>query len=404
MTPKKRRILVVDDSPSLLSECRAKVKKAVRGLDAAVMDCTVEDIKKALSELDVARKKARDAKGAFDVTKGPDLFNEADVVLLDYELIRVDGTTALTGEEMAYLLRCFSTAGVLVVMNAPDIGDNGFNLNLVRSMESWADVSIGVKQIDNPWLWSERKRGFAPWSWPNLLDAAGRREGQVKCVRTKPDELVLDVVGIPRPLAIGMPHQMAEAVVTRRVSDAGEIVPGFRTAHEMAIGSEHGLHPNDVEALAGDRDQVARIAASRIAHWIENVVLPDQGVLIDAPHLVSRLPELLSGSVRLSSAWQALAVRDRLKGLERELVVAHKCDTGDWVSRPVWLWPKIASDQQYAQWLGRQAVDYVFCEDESAFRKRETAHRFMAAVTPQFAARYVGTPDPAYRPSVRLSM
>jgi hypothetical protein len=63
--------------------------------------------------------------------------------------------------------------------------------------------------------------------------------------------------------------------------------------------SGNGLKGKD----QADDAAVARIAAARLSKWLEDIVLPAQEILVDAPHLVSRLPELLTGDPGRLATW-----------------------------------------------------------------------------------------------------
>ncbi len=301
------KVVFVDDNDGFLDDCRKRFREgAPRNVKLEENDR--DQTKMAVCALDDSRRETR-KKRELVKRPGSDLFDDADIVFVDYDLLELEGTTALTGEDIAYLLRCFSRCKVVILLNPPELGTNFFDLRLRRSFESWADAVLGADQLANPWLWADKPKGFAPWLWPNLLDAVSRRRQQIDEAKGSLDESVLDLVGIPPEARIAMDHIMGEPVST-----AGS--NGFLTLREFVLDSNYCVHRKDPKkAFADDDTRIAQIGASRLSMWLEHVVLPAQTVLIDAPHLVSRLPGLLTG-----------ARKARRRGT-RSAVVIENCST-----------------------------------------------------------------------------
>ncbi len=154
----------------------------------------------------------------------------------------------------------------------------------------------------------------------------------------------------------------------------------------------------------------ARIAVARLSKWLERAVLPDQNILVDAPHLISRFPSLMGEPYtdeHWNAACQLLAPVEDL-GIDIEKLRAHQFLAKDWLSRPAWLWPDVASDldiQEVQDPWALRPDQLVFCEDVSHFRRRRQASEFVAEVAPEFARRYVQRlKQVSYQPTVRLLM
>ena len=214
---------------------------------------------------------------------------------------------------------------------------------------------------------------------------------------------------------MAMDHEMAAPVCLRRPKGSTDPKAlDCQTVRAFVADSAYGLHRRDASVVKLGNDLIARIAAARLAYWLEHVVLPAQSVLIDAPHLVSRLPGLLTGEPTKAGSWNCTAVRLDLQptSLAAGSLKSYRFKEQHWLSRPAWFWPQILSDERYFEWgQAKKQADVIFCEDTSRFIKRSIAKEFMADVPGQMALRYVEMPkasrndaEPAYRPSVRLSM
>lgn len=399
-TQKKLKVIFVDDEDGNLEIWRARLKSGAPRAGLEMIGNDRDETTEEIQKLVEARAEAREAR-TVKVVRSASLFNGADLVLIDYDLIELRNSGAITGEDIAYLLRCFSTCGFIVLLNPPDLGTKFFDLRLRRSLDTWADLVLGADQLDNGWLWRGKPQGFAPWSWPNLMDAVNRRERQVRQAKKALERPVFDVLGIPKDIVVAMDHAMTGPVMKKR----GEQY----TLREFVLDSNHGIHRRDRDSFEDTDDSfIGRIGAARLASWLEHVVLPAQSFLVDAPHLVSRLPGLLKGAPSRKGSWTATATRDKARtddAVAAKKIGEARFTAGDWLSRPAWYWPLIANHEKYVEWAQVDEIaDVVFCEDTSSFVNRSQAHEFMADVPAQFALRYVQNTRPEYRPAVRLSM
>lgn len=155
---------------------------------------------------------------------------------------------------------------------------------------------------------------------------------------------------------------------------------------------------------------ISRVSAARVSKFIERFLLPGQDILVDAPHLVSRFPSLLSIESRKPSDWNNLATltNDDDCAILSSLLREHRAQRFHWFSRPVWFWPRIAEDSRIPEvknpWEAKQAP-YVFCEDDSRFRKEADCREFVADTESPFSRRFVKSLSKVmYRPAVRFSM
>jgi hypothetical protein len=190
-----------------------------------------------------------------------------------------------------------------------------------------------------------------------------------------------------------------------------------RLAHFM-IESNYGLESKDRgSALIKDRfvdpKIIARIAAARIGKWLEYVVLPELDILMDAPHLISRLPGLM-GNIREIADWNSVAIR-HLKDMKDmpkmkcDLIEEFRFKKAHWLSRPTWFWRDIIEnaniDDVRAPWK-IERPEFVFCEDTSLFHPQDECREFQAQtrVSP-FSERYIHHIEGVdYMPRTRLAM
>lgn len=356
------------------------------------------------SQLQVLLSRQKAFRGNKDWPEAGCVFDETDVFIIDYDLLKQSPTT--TGEHLAYLARCFSQCKLIVGLN--QFGQNMFDLTLKGHPESYADVNIGSKQLDNPNLWGGTKPGFAPSCWPSLtalVEQFGTRCSDVQ--RSVKDSVPLGtLLGIPDNVMRFLPRSVAEFIGRG---------PGEVTCAQFVLRSGNCLRSKDAkkQERSVPPEMIARIAAARLSKWLERLVLPGQDVLVDGPHLVSRLPSLLRGSAEKIESWQGTA---RLGCSHRQVCVKWRAveslrfKQAHWLSRPCWFWRDLCE----AEDLGIQEIkepwtmrvpDWVFCEDASVFVRRDKCEEFVSDTESPYARRFVRRfKGVDYRPSVRFSL
>lgn len=337
-----------------------------------------------------------------DEWDGP--FDRADVLVVDYDLFGYEPESYLTGAIVAYVARCYSRCKVILGVN--QYGRNPFDLTLRGDLESFSDQAVGDAQLFNPGLWTtEPVDGFRPWSWVPLLDSVEAFDRRVRAVSTDPTAGVLTTSGLESVFSF-MPR--AVLGMLERFGDEEKVT----SIIDLARGPRLGYRANDE---AASRESVARVAAARLAHWNESAVLPLQDVLIDVPHLVQRNPGLLEGSPSSEALSHTV---DRRRSLDEfgliDRLSQHVAASGDWLSRPVLLWPAIRTDRELPGVRNPREIprlDSVFCEDLSRFVSSGSARRFMSALDSTVPARWVADPaelpevkEVEYRPLSRLAL
>lgn len=369
----------------------------------------------AVGRLEDRRRAARRAKRG-DTPSNECLFDSADIVVLDYDLL--SATNFLSGEEVAYLCRCYSRCGLIVGLNqyVTQFGRNYFDLTLKGHPESFADLNISDDQLANPGLWKEswihepsprNPIHFRPWYWPllpALLDAFLHR---TKEISNRLDDRIIHFLKLDDEI-VTLPRSTKEFLGPGGTPEKTSFV-------DFVEGSGNGLRPKD---KAFDRASLARIAAARLWKWLERLVLSAQDVLVDAPHLVSRYPSLLKGGLNSLSTWNRTTSfsRDRT-GLNLALIQPFEFARPDWLSRPAWFWKRLSASEKILEVkdpLSKKAADFAFCEDISRFMKSQGARPFVADVPSPFVRRFVVNPgsklargidlkNAQYEPAVRFS-
>jgi hypothetical protein len=405
----KQKILIYDDYPGSVARWKDEldsledVKKRfdVVGVRGRTFEETV-------SELERRRASARKHPGWGKANE----FDTAAILILDYDLLDPKKETYLTGETVAYLARCYSRCGLIIALN--QYGVNPFDLTLRGHPESFADLNLGGRQIANPGLWGGHWTGFRPWSWPLLPRALEAHKRRVKELMGHLDEPILSFLGFPEEIAKILPRSATQFI-------GGTKRPEETTFRDFVLGSKSmsGLRRKDRPI---DEESIARIAAARVARWLERLVLPGQDILVDAPHLVSRYPSLLKGDRKKVESWNKTASFQEASGLgiDHRTIEAFRFKQSNWLSRPVWFWHGLSNLEKIVEVANPWASDrpnYVFCEDLSRFLTHEAAREFIADLPSPFVRRFIVDPKSKegrpfakavkgvdYRPLVRFSL
>lgn len=337
-------------------------------------------------------------------------FDRARILIVDYDLINAKGEHFLTGETVAYLARCYSKCGLILIMNQFG-GDNAFDLTLGVDRESFADVNIGSAQLANVGLWTGSSQGFRPWHWPALLREYGAWEKRLDQIKTQLDVQLVDFFGFS--------SQFLE-LLSRR---AREFVEGSLPIEKLTFRTFVETSPNVLQRKdkLTDDDQLSRVAAARLCKWLERVILVDEDLIVDAPHLVQRYPSLLRGKATEINSWNVVAdLQEPVeKGINAELVAANTFTRTEWLSRPAWYGRRVSANTNIEEVKDPWTVHdhgFVFCEDLSRFLPKDLARQFVSDVQSPYARRYVSNPERLasaalarelnrvhYRPVVRFS-
>ena len=313
------------------------------------------------------------------------LFDNVDVLILDYDLVLVDKRqTRHTGEGIARLVRMYSNCHVVVVLN--QFRGVHFDLGLRGHLWSYADMNIHAEVLDRPGLWKEPPwTGFRPWSWHTLDAAVIAQRSRQSMVSSYYDEPIVDVLGL-RPADASRLSDSAFSFLGPEAGTSGDLAKV--TFRDFLAGAGD----RDASAAAKSNDETSsRFVGARVGKWLEREVLGGQDVLVDIPHLVQRYPFLLGDGVRQIASWN--------DAIHNPDVVRNEVPTDAWfepegvLSRPAVWRQRFEADERIAEvsyeFNYTDVPALVFLEDSSEFAPLEDAKRFRAAYHNAFDTRFV---------------
>ena len=408
----KQKILIYDDEHGRIDGFKRKLGE---GLDKAgqsenfdIISLENDTFQDSISVLEQRRIAFRNE--AESTQDGAEEIDNASIFIIDYDLLgsQIEKSLmgSLTGEIVAYLVRCFSKCKLIVGLN--QYGNNPFDLTLRGDLYSFADLNLGETQLDNPGLWnSDAGQGFRPWSWPNLCNLLLDFDKRVEEVQGNLETPISEFLNFDAELFELLPRGIVQFIEKQ-----GQKEHFQTTFREFVTESGNGLRFKDTKALdKGINDHIlARVGAARISKWLERLVLPEQDILVDAPHLISRYPSLITGDKARIEIWNRIAQSVSYNELElnTDLLKDYQFPKDHWISRPVWFWDKVRECERIREiiepWLTVKP-DWVFCEDASYFYNRENCREFLADTASPFTQRFVKYFDEVdYRPRVRFSL
>ena len=411
----KQKILIYDDENRHTEDFQRKLdeglEKAGQSQNFDIVPLNNKAFQASIRALEQRRIAFRAGKES--AKGGTQEIDNASIFIIDYDLlgsqVGASPVGSLTGEIIAYLVRCFSKCKLIIGLN--QYGSNPFDLTLRGDLNSFADLNLGEEQLGNPYLWKGDWGGdrgeFRPWYWPNLSDALRNFNKRVEDVEKNIDTLICEFLGFDRELFRLLPREIVQFIEKQEQKEHFQT-----TFREFVTDSGNGLRFKDTKALdKGINDHVlARVGAARISKWLDRLVLPEQDILVDAPHLISRYPSLITGNKEQLYTWNKIAqlvTADEL-ALNTDLIKDYQFPKKHWVSRPVWFWDKVRECERIREviepWVTVKP-NWVFCEDTSCFYNREGCREFLADTASPFTRRFVKYFDEVdYRPRVRFSL
>lgn len=378
---KSLEILVYDDQFNLAKSWAEKIKDSYSG--AVVKPANSEDFKQLLKLINSRRKAWRELGDNPDMI-GRHEADTADVIVVDYDLLQYSDPVDTTGSRLAYLLRCFSKCGFIIVLN--EFGRNVFDLSLGSPPEGFADIHIGDEQIGNPGLWQAPFDGYRPWYWPVIPNAKKNFELCVNDVRDNLEKRIFDFLDLDRVID-WIPRRAWNFLLGKQKIEEVKFKDFVRYSHG-GISDKDKLIP----------EQIARVTAARIITLLNSIILPEQSVLVDAPHLVSRFPGLILNQRDEIGMWNKLCnpVTQEIDDLLVEDLREYKFKQSHWLWRPAWFWPEINKDEDIEEMKepgSVKGIEWAFCEDISRFVLTKFAQDFRAIVSPPFIKRHVFKSD-----------
>ena len=374
-------VLVYDDQIAIAKEIARKIEEAYPF--ARTKPAEIPDLQQLIELMSRRRTEWRRNSNSSPLAEEHPA-DQADIIVVDYDLFQYVETT---GSQLAYRLRCFSECGFIAILNGYR-RRNVFDASLSSPIVDFADLHISDVQIENKGLWRTPFKGYRPWYWPVIPEAITDFENCISDVRNNFDEPILAFLGLQE--VIDWIPERALTFLTRE-PDVEKVT--FRSFIESDRG---GIDPRDAIGTA----QLARVAAAQIRALLNSIILPEQSILIDAPHLISRFPSLITRGRDEITEWNRLCdpVDPPIEELLNECLKDHRFQKDHWLSRPAWYWPNVKRDKRVEEvkspWTPKEGR-WLFCENISRFAPVEYTQPFRAIVSPPFVQRYVFMSDSA---------
>lgn len=371
-------VLILDDETERANAWRGSLQEF--GIEATVPN--IKGVADLIQKLQEHRLHAR--TGTFHDFH---LFDEVDLLIVDYDLLGLHGHGWTTGAEIAYAARLLSRVGPIVVVNQH--GTNAFDLTMRRAAFSHADLDVGSQQIVNKGLFTSSDfKGYRPWFWPNLTTEPARLEEFSRFACENLNASVASTLGfkIDDPSS---PRFLTREVCSPIALDSDVTFRQIATASRSG-GLSSILEKDQMVLDVLPDDLIGRIAASVLSRWIDRFVLPNQDVLIDFPHAVVAAPWLMKGHQELE-AWNDFGLRSQAPSavdLERCKVPLKFVS-----SRDVYWREDIDAIDRPDGFAMSSVPDFVFCEDISRFNEVKNAKEFSANLESYLSGRWVRADD-----------
>ena len=392
-------VLVCDDDPRFATECVEKIEEL--DIDEYRVRTEGNDIvRTSTNELLERRRKARDGK---NFTLGSCIFDDLDILIIDYDLLYIDKhNTAYTGESVARLVRSFSNCAVVVVLNQFAAVD--FDLSLRGHLESHADLNINASQIANPGLWRNPPwQEFRPWSWQTLSKAVESQRTRERAFRDGLNEPIVDI--------FEMKLEDATRLSDTAFSFISPDIDNFDSLRQQTLKDFLSKTPDGRDVLTGlelsNSSYAVRFGAARIGKWLDREVLGPQDVLIDVPHLLLRFPFLLGDELSDTDAWNHVVHHHQ--PLKDVINAEYWFEPEDCLSKPAVWGRRLEADDEFSR-RREDGVDYsrvpniVFMEDCSEFADISRGTEFRAGFHNAFDRRFVKQiSDVRYGPQRRFA-
>ena len=395
-------ILICDDDPPLAEEWREVVEGVVSKELYTLKPCEpIEKVRGGVSEL-LARRTAARSEGDIAREARDCVFDNVDILILDYDLLHIDEQRArYTGEGLARLARTFTKCGTIVVVN--QFRNAHFDLSLRGNLWSHADLNLNADLLERPGLWMDGPwKGFRPWSWQTLYRAVETQRAREELVESRLGESIVDVLNMDEDDAIGLSDSAFGFVAPEAASYSDFSTRTFKCFLNSAVDGRDASATTE-----SDPATASRFVAARMGKWLEREVLGPQDALIDVPHLIERYPFLMGNDVAELDAWNA-AIHDPER-LKAETPDGCWFEPAEFLARPAVWRHRFEADAEISE--RRHKYDYsdvppfVFLEDTSEFAPLSEATEFRAGHHNAFDRRFVRyLADFSYAPQRRLAM
>ena len=391
-------VLVCDDNPEFAAACVERI----RGMAPPEYVChdapSPDTLRHAVIEL-LRRNKSVLTGSRYE--RRQCVFDTADILIIDYDLIHVDDDNARhTGEGIGRLARIYSNCAVVVVFNQFNQFD--FDLSLRAHLASHADLNLSIDVIATPGLWKEPPwTGFRPWYWPVLSKAVASQRAREEVLGRDLSRPIVHTLDIRDCNAMGLSDSAFGFLAPKAVY--------FDELREMTLDSFISMTADVRETatlLSSDRSAAIRFGAARIGKWLERAVIGPQDVLVDVPHLLQRFPFLLGRYVSDVDAWNEAIYRPDV--LRKEFDESYWFRERHCLSRPAVWCRRLEADKDFdrrrATFDYSEVPDIVFMEDASVFDYFSHGREFRSGFHNSYDRRLVRLfPDVRYGPQRRFA-
>ncbi|HHX6428658.1 TPA: hypothetical protein ACVGIZ_005005 [Pseudomonas aeruginosa] len=363
------KYLLLDDDTERAERWKSAISLSAKSISVDVFD--TKKVSELISNLHKGRLDARK-----DTYKRVSDLNEYDLIIIDYDLLGLEengGTAWSTGAELAYAIRLMCDVGPIIVVN--QYGTNPFDLTMKRTVSSYADQDLGGHQITNPGLWQSNSfSDFRPWHWPNLSLEPARFNAMRDFILNNLDRSIIQTLGfeiLDFSSARFIGHDILGKIgINDTATTFRELIQENR---EIAV---FNVLDKDIDIIKKmDDPQLARLTSVIIWQWLEKVVLPNQEVLSDLPHLAPKMPWILKDYTSEES-WNSIC--------DLEIPTAIIDEIGKYQFSPDFLFTRpVYWSEEAKQAIGipsgfsiDKISDLVFCEDASCFSPRTSASNY----------------------------
>ncbi|MGR3517778.1 hypothetical protein [Sulfitobacter pontiacus] len=398
------KILILDDNLVNAEDWRDSISNTLNGT------ANLETVKlaDAAAHIEKLLTRQRAARNSEDFDREESIFDEVDILIVDYDLVHIsEGHGRFTGEGICRLVQAYSGCGQVVILN--QFVEADFDLSQRGNpSSSHADLNISSAHVANRGLWKEDGwEDFRPWHWPVLPDAAVRHKELRELISSNPNAALLPLLGFTEELAQLLTDDAVGFIApeARTIADLMKV-----TLSDFLQGNSHAVDHRDGKVLCENEIQYRfGLAASRLTKWLKRMVVGPRNLILDLPHLIERYPFLLPPEkIADTETWKELTigVPDWFKGRVPDQAWAQ---SRLWSRVPhVWM-PLLEEDAAFQEL--RYDFDYssapelVFAEDHSRFLSIDDAKMFKAEFNNEFDRRFVkGIAGVKYAPKRRFAL
>jgi len=360
------KIRVCDDVSDVADDWIDEIKKVIpKSIKVCRMDSAKEDIMTLINR----KRNVEEGKNPLLVES---VFDDIDIAIIDYDLLHLDDEgNRTTGEGVARLARFYSNCGLIAVLNQ-FIKEPQFDLGMRGHLHSFADINLNSELIGYPSLWSQTgiDGEFNPTTWtplPKLVDASKWLTCKIQEVGM--DAPIMPIIGLENDVLHQLSDYAYETIDQSARTDDDLAKLTIRDYLYGIIGTEL------TDILSKNSGNIhLNFASFRIIKWLERSVLRPLDVLIDAHHLLNRMPFLLDPvkcDPALPSDWQSAALNPKEKLKWDVLQKFYNFAASKVLGKMVFDWHKISQDEEVDEMLSlylREECDrFYLAEDSSRF-------------------------------------